>query len=236
MKTAIIATSIIALVCAGFLAGYFLNLQSNTASDLPENLVITNVELGTDNSEYWIAITVNNTGLSSVNIVKLLFNNVKQSSVIPSLPIALAPDAGTVIKSTLDITASEYQTDALNIDVITSKGNTFSKVFTQPQTIGFMDTEQVAYSAVAFDSGTNTVRFNLKNTGTSPLIISYIYINDAAATVTTGYKALPATLEANTVATTFNVTVSSIVAGGNYEIKVVTAKNNPFPYTAVATS
>lgn len=103
-------------------------------------------------------------------------------------------------------------------------------------TVGFMDTEQVAYSNVSFDTTSNTVAFDLKNTGTSPLSISYIYVNDASATVTTGYTALPVTLDVNAAsATSFNVTVSSIITGGNYEIKVVTAKNNPFPYTAIAT-
>jgi flagellin-like protein len=103
-------------------------------------------------------------------------------------------------------------------------------------TVGFMDTEQVAYSNVTFDATSETVAFDLKNTGTSPLSISYIYVNDAAATVTTGYSALPVTLEVNAAsATSFNVTISDVVVGGNYEIKVVTAKNNPFPYTAIAT-
>ena len=103
-------------------------------------------------------------------------------------------------------------------------------------TVGFMDTEQVAFSAVTFDTTTETVAFDLKNTGTSPEVISYIYINDASATITTGYDALPVTLEANTAATSFNVTISDVIAGGNYEIKVVTSKNNPFMYTAVAPS
>jgi flagellin-like protein len=101
-------------------------------------------------------------------------------------------------------------------------------------TVGFMDTEQVAYSAVTFDTTSNTVAFDLKNTGTSPLVISYIYVNGAASS---GTPTLPATLEANDDATSFNVTVSAgVVAGGNYEIKVVTSKNNPFMYTAVAPS
>jgi flagellin-like protein len=100
-------------------------------------------------------------------------------------------------------------------------------------TVGFMDTEQVAFADVTFDTNTNTVQFTLKNTGTSPCVISYVYLNDAAATVDLP-ASMPATLDPNTAATTFNCSVTSIVAGGNYEIKVVTAKNNPFPYTAVA--
>jgi flagellin-like protein len=102
-------------------------------------------------------------------------------------------------------------------------------------TVGFMDTEQVAFSGVSFDTTTNTVQFSLKNTGTSAEVISYVYVNDAAATMNT--PTLPNTLEANTAATTYNCTVSAgIIAGGNYQLKVVTSKNNPFMYTAVAPS
>ena len=102
-------------------------------------------------------------------------------------------------------------------------------------TVGFMDTEQVAYSAVSFDVTNDQVDFSLKNTGTSPLTISYIYVNGAAATMVTP-ASLPVTLEANADPTDFTVSISDVVAGGNYEIKVVTAKNNPFMYTAVAPS
>ena len=102
-------------------------------------------------------------------------------------------------------------------------------------TVGFMDTEQVAYSAVSFDVTNDQVDFSLKNTGTSPLTISYIYVNGAEATMVTP-ASLPVTLEANADPTDFTVSISDVVAGGNYEIKVVTAKNNPFMYTAVAPS
>ena len=102
-------------------------------------------------------------------------------------------------------------------------------------TVGFMDTEQVAYSAVSLNPDTDQIQFSLKNTGTSPLIISYIYVNDAAATMVTPAAAdMPYTLEANDDPTVFTISISDVVAGGNYQIKVVTSKNNPFMYTAVA--
>ena len=183
MKTAIIFASITALVFAGFLAGYFLNLQSNTASDLPENLAITNVELSKDGSEYWITITVNNTGISDVSVVKLLFNNVKQSSVNPSLPISLAPDAGAIINAPIDVTEEEYQTDALNIDVITSKGNTFSKVFTQSYTIGFMGTSSLAITNIQFATGNQYATISVKNTGTDSVTIALIKVNNSVTTI-----------------------------------------------------
>jgi hypothetical protein len=182
MKTAIIVTSVIALVCAGFLAGYFLNIPLNTASDLPENLVITNVDLGVADSGVWIATTVNNTSISSINVVKLLFNNVKQSSVSPSLPISLAPDTGAVINATIDVTEKEYQTEALTIDVITSKGNMFSKVFTQSHSIGFMGTSSFTITHIQFGTG-NQATISVKNTGTKSATIATIKVNNVATTI-----------------------------------------------------
>jgi flagellin-like protein len=104
-------------------------------------------------------------------------------------------------------------------------------------TVGFMDTEQVAYASVTFNTTTEHIGFTLKNTGTSPLVISYVYVNGAAATMVTPAPGdMPYTLQPNAVATTFDVTISDVIAGGNYEIKVVTSKNNPFMYTAIAPS
>ena len=102
-------------------------------------------------------------------------------------------------------------------------------------TVGFMDTEQVAFSNVSFDTDAETISFSLKNTGTSPCVISYVYINDVAATVTTP-ATMPDTLEPNTAATDYVVSITDVIAGGNYQIKVVTSGNNPFMYTAVAPS
>jgi hypothetical protein len=181
MKTVIIATSIIALACAAFFAGYFLNLQANTASDLPENLVITNVELGTDNSIYWVATTVNNTGISNAEVVKLLFNDVKQSSVTPTLPVLLAPDAGAVINATIDVTASEYQTDSLNIGVVTSKGNIFSKICKPSYTIEFKGTSSLTITQIQFV--TEHAKITVKNTGTKSTTVGAIRVNNVAATI-----------------------------------------------------
>jgi flagellin-like protein len=102
-------------------------------------------------------------------------------------------------------------------------------------TVGFMDTEQVAFSDVSFDATANTIDFNLKNTGTSPVVISYVYVNDVAATVSVP-ASMPDTLEPNTAATAYTIGIADVIAGGNYQIKVVTSSNNPFVYTAVAPS
>jgi flagellin-like protein len=102
-------------------------------------------------------------------------------------------------------------------------------------TVGFMETEQVAFSAVTFDTSADTISFNLANTGTADVVISYVYINNVAHTPTTP-ASMPVTLSPNTAATAFTVSVTGGVdAGDNFEIKVVTSGNNPFLYTAVAT-
>ena len=106
-------------------------------------------------------------------------------------------------------------------------------------TVGFMDTEQVAFGTPSFTPGTATtgeVSINLKNTGTSPVTINYAYLNGEAVTdaITAPADGAPFSIDANSEVTlTFT---AAIVEGNNYEIKVVTAKNNPFMYTAVAPS
>ena len=106
-------------------------------------------------------------------------------------------------------------------------------------TVGFMDTEQVAFGTPQFtvgEAGTGSVSITVKNTGTSPLTISYVYLNGVAVTDDVSVPAeVPFTLAANDNPTTLTF-AATILAGGNYEIKVVTAKNNPFMYTAVAPS
>ena len=198
---------------------YFLNLQSNTASDLPENLIITNVGLDGADSEIWIAITVNNTGLSNVNIVKLLLNNVKQSSVSPSLPIALAPDKGAVINATIDITESEYQTDALNIDVVTSKGNTFSKIFAPSFQIGFMGTSSLTITNIQFETGNQYTTISVKNTGTKSATIAIIKVNNVAATIDS----------------TSTLTYAA-GASGNIGIDLAWVSGNPYKFDVIDTS
>jgi flagellin-like protein len=105
-------------------------------------------------------------------------------------------------------------------------------------TVGFMDTEQIAFGTPSFQTGTastGSVQIALKNTGTSSVVISYVYLNGVAiAEGDISSPTLPATIDANGQAT-LNFT-AAITAGNNYEIKVVTSKNNPFMYTAVAPS
>jgi flagellin-like protein len=100
--------------------------------------------------------------------------------------------------------------------------------------VGQMDTEQIQMGTPTFASG--SVSISVKNAGTSALVLSKVYLNGLDVTANVNSPADLATtshtLAANT-AVTINFT-STITTGDNYEIKVVTAKNNPFLVTAIA--
>ena len=94
-------------------------------------------------------------------------------------------------------------------------------------TIGFMGTEEVRITNVAF-SGGNTVVVTAKNTGSATVTIEEVYIAGALQTATldptTGAVAPNGMLSA-----TFTYTYDP---GTAYQIKLVSAKGNPFVYTA----
>jgi flagellin-like protein len=100
-------------------------------------------------------------------------------------------------------------------------------------TVSFMDTEQIVFEPATFLTGeSGSVSIVAKNTGTSPVTISYVYLNGKSVTLTAPVDGVPFTINANGEETiTF---AETIVAGDNYQIKVVTSSNNPFVYTAVA--
>mgnify|MGYP000100092028 CR=1 FL=1 len=85
MKMVVVTLVSILLFGGGALTGMLLTssiFQSNTLSPLPEYMIISDVQYGVGPSG-WVTIAVNNTGITSVTIVKVLINNVKQSSVNP---------------------------------------------------------------------------------------------------------------------------------------------------------
>lgn len=104
--------------------------------------------------------------------------------------------------------------------------------------LGFMQTEQVAFGTPSFtvgDATSGSVTVNVKNTGTSAVVITEVYLNGVAvpdASITAPAGGVSFTVNENDAVTlTFT---SEIGAGYNYEIKVVTSKNNPFTITAIA--
>ena len=95
-------------------------------------------------------------------------------------------------------------------------------------TVGFMGTEQVEMRTITFNSN-STVSVVLRNTGTSAVTIQEAWINNVQ--VTPNSPTLPAAINAN-AEVTFNLPLSW-TAGNNYQIKVVTAKGNPFMKNAI---
>jgi len=106
-------------------------------------------------------------------------------------------------------------------------------------TIGFMGTEELKITSVTFDVSGNTITAVANNTGTSPVTINEVWVGssrvasaDVTFTPTTGVAAANAGLKA---VIDYDNT-GTLVNGGNYQIKLVSAKGNAFIYTARAPS
>jgi flagellin-like protein len=104
-------------------------------------------------------------------------------------------------------------------------------------TIGFMGgSEQVEIRNLAFGyQGANkVVTITARNTGTSAVNIQEVWINNIQYSGTDLNATLPLTINANTNAG-LNVTMTWL-AGDNYQVKIVTAKGNPFMKNAIPPS
>jgi len=93
-------------------------------------------------------------------------------------------------------------------------------------TFTFMGTEELKITNIEFLTGGTQVNVTMQNTGTSPITINEIWVNDVIKWTTGGTVPANGQLE---------VTVTSAWQDGyNYEVKVVTSKGNQFYYSAVA--
>ena len=108
----------------------------------------------------------------------------------------------------------------------------------------FMGTEQLKITNVQFSNSTATkhdiIYITANNTGTSPVTINEVWVNNqrqnSVVENKTGGNSLPLTVSAN-AGIVLKVTLPSgsyWVAGGSYQIKLVTSKGNQFYYTATA--
>jgi flagellin-like protein len=95
-------------------------------------------------------------------------------------------------------------------------------------TFTFTATEQVQITNMAFGGGGANIAVTANNTGTSPVTINEAWVNGVKVSTTE----LPVTIPANQ-GLVLNIT-SSWAAGGNYQVKLVSSKGNPFLYSAVA--
>ena len=91
-------------------------------------------------------------------------------------------------------------------------------------TFTFMGTEQVEIRNIAFSSGT-LATLTIKNTGTSPVTISEVWVNNVKKT--SGVSPVPPQSISANGDLTLNVT-GTYIAGNNYEFKLITGKGNTF--------
>ena len=98
--------------------------------------------------------------------------------------------------------------------------------------VGQMATEEAKISNVDF-LATGEAVLTVKNTGSTTIIISDVYIGTSSATaqsdIGTGLSLAPNAVDDVTIDPTI-----AFAAGQSYQFKLVTAKGNPFVYTATA--
>ena len=98
-------------------------------------------------------------------------------------------------------------------------------------TFYFMATEQIKITNVQFSgAGNNQINVTMQNTGTSPVTVTEIHVNNAA----TNLLSAQFTIAANSQYIA-NVT-QAWINGAQYEIEARTSKGNQFTYTATAPS
>ena len=100
-------------------------------------------------------------------------------------------------------------------------------------TIGFMGTEEIKITSMTFDTTADTITVVVRNQGTSGVTINEVWVNGAQiATEDVTYNPATTTVGANSDMT---LTISYDVAvGSNYQVKIVSAKGNPFLYNGIA--
>ena len=114
----------------------------------------------------------------------------------------------------------------VTIAVFTEKDLYTTETVAVAPPIPFMGTEEVRITNVSFSE--NQITVTAKNTGTSPVTINELLINNQKQTYT------PQTAQPDDV---FTATINfAWNAGDSYQIKLVSSKGNPFVYTATAPS
>jgi hypothetical protein len=114
-----------------------------------------------------------------------------------------------------------------DIRVYTSRGN-HSEIQWTP-TFTFMATEQLKITNVQFGPAQTMITITMMNTGTSPVTITEIHINNGVNLLSAQF-----TILANNQ-TTQSVTYTWI-NGAQYEVEIRSSKGNQFTYTVTAPS
>ena len=109
--------------------------------------------------------------------------------------------------------------------------------------VGNMSTEELKITNVEFAADASDATLTIKNTGSSAVTIADVYIGSSSATADTQYD--PGTglvdIPADGVSVAANAILELVItptggfdSGQSYQFKVMTAKGNPFIYTATA--
>jgi archaeal type IV pilus assembly protein PilA len=108
-------------------------------------------------------------------------------------------------------------------------------------TIGFMNTEELKITNVQYNAVSPGMVITLRNSGSSIVTVQDVYKGSLLLTVAfADNSATPVTTGAVQPGGILTITCSgnnaAFVPGTSYQFKVVTAKGNPFVYTATAPS
>jgi flagellin-like protein len=99
-------------------------------------------------------------------------------------------------------------------------------------TFNFMATEQVKITNLQFGSAQTMVNVTIQNTGTSPVTVTEIHLNNGPNLLGAQF-----TIIANGLNTTSLTSASNLwTYGAQYEIEAKTSKGNQFTYTGTAPS
>jgi hypothetical protein len=135
-----------------------------------------------------------------------------------------------VLRNPGNLTYSTNIPDQIMLSLFTQR-DLYYKEMGVEKTFYFMSTEQVKITNVQFTgTGNGQVVVTVQNTGTSPVTMTEMHINNDADLLSTDV-----TLVANSGAQTITLTFTW-TAGFQYEIEARTAKGNQFTYTATAPS
>jgi flagellin-like protein len=92
--------------------------------------------------------------------------------------------------------------------------------------VGFMQTEQLSITNVAWTGSGATITVSVRNSGTTDVVLNSATVNGITAPITGS----PVTVAKNTAADV--VLTSAWVSGNSYQIKLVSAKGANFLYNA----
>ncbi|MEJ5327038.1 MAG: hypothetical protein WHU54_02145 [Candidatus Bathyarchaeia archaeon] len=141
------------------------------------------------------------------------------------------------VKNSISIDAQELPEGNATVVVFTQKNAYFKEVTMKPEysSIDFMPTEELKITRMQFlqeGAGDRYIRIIANNTGTTPVTISAVYLNNKEVNSDDlDFKPVSGTAAANSGLT---ITITEEwVEGNNYQVKLISSKGNTFVYTAV---